>query len=687
MNVLLDSPLTVLPGVGPSRVKAYQKLGIYTIFDLLQHFPRSYEDWSNPRPVMEVDVGEQACVEATVCTPVIERRLPGKRMLYRSAAFDESGRLELTFFNQPYLKNTLKEGETYRFFGRMEGNLLTRSMVCPAMMPLKDGALLSGAIRPCYGLSAGLSQGMVRANVRHALEHCAVLPQDTLPCGLREQMNLTSYEQALRTIHQPSSFGELELAKQRLSFDELFLLQLGFGLLRGSRKRSGAVPLRCDAAELERFLATFSFPLTAAQRRSIAEVERDMQNEAPMNRIVQGDVGSGKTVVAAAALYLCAKAGAQGALMAPTEVLAAQHYRNLAPRFERLGVRCALLVGGTPTAQKNSIKQQLKTGEIAVVIGTHALLEQDVVFQNLALCVTDEQHRFGVRHRATLADKGRSAHVLVMSATPIPRSLGLTLYGDLDLSVLDELPAGRKPIRTVLVDQRYEQRLLAYYQKQAKEGHQCFVVCPLVELSEGLSAQDATEYHQKLKEQVPQLRVGLVHGRMKAAQKQEVMESFAAGKLDVLVATTVVEVGVDVPNATVMVIENAERFGLSQLHQLRGRVGRGEAESICVLVSSSHSPQTLQRLQTMCQTQDGFVIAQKDFELRGPGEWFGDRQHGLMRFRIADLFSDIATLYRAKTAADELLLTDPLLKLPQHRALRDLLSTTFFAGSNQNIFN
>ena len=645
-------------GIGDQRAKSLAKLGIRTLRDLISYFPRTYDDRTEIRAIRDLQPGEAACTAAMVAAPPTLSRVRKGLELVKLRAVDESGALDVTFFNQAWQKNNLKTGQTYLFYGKAEGNLLRRQMVNPVVEPEGRGEL-TGRIVPIYPLTAGVSQLILSRSMRQGLDACADILPDVLPDGVRQEHHLCRIGFAYENIHFPASPEALDLARRRLAFEELFLFTIGLKRLR-SRRDSVSVP-PCRGVDMDLFYRALPFTLTGAQRRCVEEALADMRSGTPMNRLCQGDVGSGKTMVAAACVYFMVRNGRQAALMAPTEILAKQHFDGLAPLMEKLGIRCALLTGSMPARVKRTVGEQLAGGELDFIIGTHALLSGGVNFADLGLVVTDEQHRFGVAQRAALSAKGDSPHMLVMSATPIPRTLALILYGDLDVSVIDELPPGRQKIKTVAVSGSYRQRLYDFLRKQVAEGRQAYIVCPQVEESEEADERKAvTEYARRLRQEVfPDLRVAFVHGRMKAKEKNAVMTAFANRETDILVATTVIEVGVDVPNATVMVVENAERFGLSQLHQLRGRVGRGQYPSTCVLISDHPSEETRARLKVMTQTGDGFKIAEEDLRLRGPGDFFGLRQHGLPGLKVADLGCDTLLLREAQDAALSLLSADP----------------------------
>ena len=672
----LNTNVRYIKGIGETRAKALEKLGVHTLRDLIGFFPRRYEDRSVIYPIAELPVGETACCRAMIAAIPTSRRIPGGRTVVKVRAVDETGTLDVTFFNQAY-RQSLRPGDSFVFCGKVEGNLLRRQMVNPLMEP--DGQhQLTGRIMPVYPLTRGVSQLLLQKAVRQGLDACRELLPDVLPDAVRMTHQLCYVNYAYENIHFPASFEALAQAHRRLVFEELFLVTCGLHLLR-SRRVDVAGPM-CRAADMQPFYDALPFPLTDAQRRAIGDAVGDMTSSRPMNRLCQGDVGSGKTMVAAACVWFAAQSGWQSALMAPTEILARQHYENLAPLFARFGLRCALLTGSTPARERRGILEGLQAGDIALCIGTHALLTEDVTYNALGLVITDEQHRFGVDQRSALSRKGASPHLLVLSATPIPRTLALIIYGDLDVSIIDELPPGRQPVDTFVVGEKYRLRLNAFIRKQVAEGHQVFVICPLVGEEDDLpdERKAATAYARQLREKTfPDLRVSLLHGRMKAGEKEKVMTAFAAGESDILVSTTVVEVGVDVPNATLMVVENADRFGLSQLHQLRGRVGRGKAQSYCVLLSDTQNPETRRRLKALAATNDGFRIAEEDLKLRGPGDFFGSRQHGLPTLKAADLSCDMPLLAEARDAAQTLMAADPRLTAPEHAVLRRRIQALF----------
>ena len=676
----LNTDIRYIKGIGETRAKALQKLGVTTLGDLLSYFPRRWEDRTLERPIRELPVGEYACVRAMLAGDPTASRIAGGRTLVKVRAVDGNGVLDVAFFNQDYRKTSLHKGETYIFYGKVEGDLLRRRMTNPVLEP-EGRQLLTGRIMPIYPLTAGVSQTMLAKAMRQGLDACRDLLPDALPDEVRQAHHLCYVGYAYENIHFPDSPEALEIARRRLVFEELFVLACGLRLLR-SRREAGHGPV-CKTASLAPFYAALPFALTNAQRRAVEQAVSDMTSGRPMNRLCQGDVGSGKTMVAAACVWFAAQSGWQSALMAPTEILARQHYENLSPLFARFGLRCALLTGSTRARERRDILAGLADGSVDLCIGTHALLTEDVQYARLGLVITDEQHRFGVDQRAALSRKAGSPHMLVLSATPIPRTLALIIYGDLDVSIIDELPPGRQKVDTFAVGEKYRQRLNAFIRRQVAEGHQVFIVCPLVAEDDQLpdERKAVTAYAEKLQEEVfPDLRIAVLHGRMKAREKEAVMAAFAAGERDILVSTTVVEVGVDVPNANLMVVENAERFGLSQLHQLRGRVGRGQHQSYCVLVSDNKNDETRQRLKAMTKTADGFKIAEQDLRLRGPGDFFGLRQHGLPGLRVADLGCDTRLLAEAQSAADGLLAEDPA--LTHHPATAERVRKLFQQSEN-----
>lgn len=673
----LQTDVRYIKGIGETRAKALNKLGIFTLRDLISYFPRAYEDRTLTRPIRQLILGESACVRAMIAAEPTAHRIRGGQMLVKVRAVDDSGSMDVVFFNQEYRKSSLHAGQTYVFYGKVEGDLIRRQMVNPILEP-EGQQMLTGRIMPIYPLTAGVSQLILGKAVRQGLDACRELMADILPDDVRQSHQLCYANYAYENIHFPTAPESLELARRRLSFEELFLLTCGLSMLR-QRRRDVSGPA-CHAVDMMPFYEALPFPLTNAQKNAINDAISDMVSGKPMNRLCQGDVGSGKTMVAAACVWFAAQNGWQSALMAPTEILAHQHYENLSPLFARFGLRCALLTGSTRAKERREILTALQSGDIDLCIGTHALLTADVAYHRLGLVITDEQHRFGVNQRALLSQKAEDPHMLVLSATPIPRTLALVIYGDLDVSIINELPPGRQKVDTFSVGESYRERIYAFLRKQVAEGHQVFVVCPLVGDDETLpdERKAVTAYARKLQEETfPDLRVSVLHGKMKPKEKDAVMSAFAAGESDILVSTTVIEVGVDVPNANTMVVENADRFGLSQLHQLRGRVGRGSVKSYCILLSDTQNEETRQRLKVMTQTNDGFKISEEDLRLRGPGDFFGARQHGLPALKIADLSCDMRLLDEAQQSAKQLMIDDPELSKPEHRALRERIDELF----------
>lgn len=665
-----STDIRFLKGVGEKRAELLQKKGIDTIGALLRFYPRAYLDWQNITPVSECPEGENVCVRAEITSPVKTVNIRRGMTLYKFAAADDSGVIEVTLFNRKYLAENLRQGRSYLFYGKLGYGITLRQMSSPEIMPAEYMG-----IEPVYAATEGLSSKTIEKIMKNALVYADGMAE-VIPQGIREKNGLCDFKTALKSIHFPLERQALESAKRRLVFEELFVLQTGLLFLKRRRRALAGCTVKNNL--LEEFKKTLSFKLTGAQERVINECLTDMMSPRPMNRLIQGDVGSGKTAVAAALMYISAGNGFQSALMAPTELLAEQHFKTLCKITENSGIKCALLTGSLTKKQKDEVKAGLKSGEIKVAVGTHALLTDDVEFENLGLVVTDEQHRFGVGQRGRLSSKGNNPHTLVMSATPIPRTLGLIIYGDLDISIIDEYPAGRQKIATYCVDSSYNARVYNYIKKFIAEGRQAYIVCPLVDENEALGIKSASEYYKELSEnQFKGYTVGLLHGKMKPKDKEKVMRRFAAGEIQLLISTTVIEVGIDVPNAALMVIENAERFGLSQLHQLRGRIGRGEYSSACILISDVKSGDTKRRLDVIKNNTDGFKIADEDLKLRGPGDFLGSRQHGLPDMKIADIFADRETLHLAGKEAEELIKRDPTLHDPENAGLRAEIAALF----------
>lgn len=671
----LSDPVTMLKGVGEVRSKQLAQLNIFTLRDLICHFPRGYEDRTKLVPIEKLEPDVPACFRATVMNTPRTSHIRKGLDLTKVQLADTTGRLNVTFFNNRFAAQQLEYGREYIFYGAVSGDFIGYSMTNPVFETPESQPVTTRRILPIYPLTAGLTNAALLRLVQQALAVCDP-PEEILPDEVREKYGILPAERAYFAIHEPNSMAEAELAKKRMIFEEFFVFSAGLSLMRAARKEKKTEPY--TDFDMAPFYNSLPFSLTGAQNRAVGEILEDFRRGVPMNRLVQGDVGSGKTMVAAAAAYCAARNGRQTALMAPTEILAEQHFASLSALFAPLGVSVALLTGSMTGKQKKDVRERVAAGEVQVVIGTHALLSESTRFDNLGLVITDEQHRFGVGQRSRLSAKGEDPHLLVMSATPIPRTLALILYGDLDVSVLDELPPGREPVDTFLVGESYRPRINAFIRKQVAEGHQCFVVCPAVEENEELGIKAASVWADTLQQTVfPDLRIALLHGQMKGAEKEAAMASFARGEADVMVATTVIEVGVDVPNATLMVIEDADRFGLSQLHQLRGRVGRGKAKSYCILTTHNRNPETLQRLKALCKTADGFKIAEEDLRLRGPGDFFGSRQSGLPAFRVADLGCDLAAMKDAQQASADWIDAYGTSDTPEANALRQRIGDLF----------
>ena len=671
----LSDPVTILKGVGPTKAKQFAQLNIFTLEDLICHFPRGYEDRTRLITIDRLEVDRPACFRAMVMTTPQTHKVRKGLEITKLRVADHTGRLNLTFFNQKFTTGRLEYGKEYIFYGTLTSDYMGYGMTAPVFEEPDSAPILTRRVLPIYPLTAGLSNASVLKAVQQALAICPI-PREVLPESVRQAYGILPAEQAYYAIHQPSTMEEAELAKRRLIFEEFFVFSAGLSLMRAARAGKMTPPYR--HTDLTEFYKALPFTLTGAQRRAIEEIATDLTRGTPMNRLVQGDVGSGKTMVAAAAAYLAVKNGKQAALMAPTEILSEQHYSSLSRLLTPLGIRVTLLTGSMTPKIKKETRTCIEEGQTDLIIGTHALVSDTTIFHNLGLVIADEQHRFGVGQRSALSGKGDDPHLLVMSATPIPRTLALLMYGDLEVSILDELPPGRQQTDTFLVGESYRARINAFIRKQVAEGHQCYVVCPAVEENGDLDLKAATVWAQTLQQTVfPDLRVALLHGQMKGAEKEAVMRAFSRREADVLVATTVIEVGVDVPNATLMVIEDADRFGLSQLHQLRGRVGRGDAKSYCILVSHSKNAETNGRLKALCATTDGFKIAEEDLKLRGPGDFFGARQSGLPVFRVANLSCDLQTLKQAQQASAQWIDREGTSLTPESQALRERIGQLF----------
>lgn len=663
---LYEVPVTKLNGIGEKKAALFKKLGIRSVGDLISYYPRSYENWAQLTPVSSLRHGEHCVIRARIAGAVSTARISGGRTLSKVPACDDNGYVSLVFFNNKYISSMLHYGEEYFFMGKAAYDGYGWQMVSPEFAPVASGR----GITPIYNLTAGLTNRVIMKAVGDALAMLPEVVRDPIPDEILSRYGLCGLSYALHQIHFPDDMASMEQARRRLVFEELMVLNLGMRMLKSRSREQTGVRMPVDySGEL---IARLPFALTGAQQRAVRDCIADMRDKpSPMNRLIQGDVGSGKTAVCAAVCYNCVRNGYQAAFMAPTDILAHQHYETFTRMFADTGVSIELLTGSMTPAQKRRVRERLEDGSCDIVIGTHALLSDSTVFLRLGCAVTDEQHRFGVAQRAKLASKGEHPHILVLSATPIPRTLGLIIYGDLDITVIDELPPGRTEVQTLLIGTDKRDRALGFIKKQVDEGRQCYIVCPLVEEGEGdADLENANDYAAELMMGVfRDCPVGILHGKMKAKDKDAVMAQFANNEISILVSTTVVEVGVDVGNATVMMIENAERFGLSTLHQLRGRVGRGEFKSYCILVSDHDGDTTSQRLGTMCRTNDGFEIADMDLRLRGPGDFFGNRQHGLPQLSIAD-FSDTETLAQSQEAAQYLTQLSPDLSSDATRSLR-----------------
>lgn len=678
---LIKKPIQYLKGVGEAKASLFQRLGIFTIGDVITHYPRDYENRSNLKKLVELQDGEKYSFEGIIASKVVESRPRKGLTVSRVSIRDETGIINAIWFNQPYLKNYFKTGEKYIFYGTV-----TKKRTFEVLNPVYERLDEAGPVNTCrivpvYPATGKLTQNSIRAVIRNALDYAGEHLEEILPQWVREAYLLVAAKYAIHQIHYPQSDEAFLKARERLVFEELLLMQLGLISLKTVAESSASGIRFAAGAEVKKLETRLPFALTKAQTRVLSEIQQDMESNKVMNRLIQGDVGSGKTIVAVLALVKAVKSGYQGAFMAPTEILAEQHYQSIRPLLEAFDIKVAILTGSTSARMSKELLENIGEGIIDIVIGTHALLEEKVKFKKLGLVVTDEQHRFGVRQRAILSKKGANPDMLVMTATPIPRTLALILYGDLDISVIDELPPGRKKIQTYAVTSAMRERIDKFIRKQVGEGRQVYIVCPLVEESEAVEAKAAAELADELANKTfSDLKVSLIHGKMKSSDKESVMASFAAGEIDILVSTTVIEVGVNIPNATLMVVENAERFGLAQLHQLRGRVGRGEHQSFCILFNNSRSEVSKERMKVMEQTTDGFVISEKDLELRGPGDFFGTRQHGIPELKIANLYRDLEILKKAQEVALKLLEKDRLLVEPENVRLGQAVKEKFSAA-------
>ena len=686
-NEFLDLPLISIKGISSSLAVKFRRLGVSTVRDMLYFFPRRHIDYSKRKTIAQLEMGEDQTLVATVWQA--REALLGGRRSTEAIVGDETGNMRVVWFNQPYLAKQLRTNSKLALSGKVSIYKGTKVFQSPEYEPLTKELIHTGRLVPLYPLTRGLSSRQVRRLVKETVDCWAPQLADFLPQEVRASARLLGLSEAIKQAHYPQNDHIKDSARKRLAFDELFLIQLGVLSRRRDWRESGeARPIKPDRQVLERLLDSLPFTLTQAQKRVLEEILADLDKVKPMSRLLQGEVGSGKTVVATAALLTTVANGYQGAFMAPTEILAEQHFWNISQLFAEAGeregaegsvrtfsaflprpIKVALLIGSIKKSEKKELQRVIWEGEVDIVLGTHALIQEEVEFQRLGLAIVDEQHRFGVMQRSALRQKGANPHLLVMTATPIPRSLALTLYGDLDLSVIDELPPGRQAVETSWLDPDDRERAYQFLRREVEAGRQAFIICPLIEESEAIEAKAATREYERLSEEVfPDLRLGLVHGRLKAGEKEEVMRRFRAGELDILIATPVVEVGIDVPNATVMLIEGADRFGLAQLHQFRGRVGRGQHQSYCILVAEAPSNEGVERLSILERTHDGFLLAEEDLRLRGPGEFFGTRQSGLPDLRMAKL-SDLKLLELARTEAIRLFKQDPELSWPQHQLL------------------
>lgn len=673
----LNKEVQFVKGVGPNRVKLLNKLNIYTLKDLITYFPRNHEDRSIPKKIAECEDGETVLIKATALTKITEIRTR-RLSIYRLVVNDESSSCVITWFNQKYLKDKFKVGEKYTFYGKIENKGGTFEMKSPVFD--EDGVdKNTGKIIPIYPLTSSLSQNVLRKIIESGIDEVYGNLQENLPDYILQKYKLLDINESYKSIHFPKSNLDFTRAKSRLVFEELLALQLAlFRLKEGQKFDEKGIKFDSNV-KMHDVIKTLPFNLTNAQKRVLDEIDKDMERDTAMNRLLQGDVGSGKTVVSIISAYKAVKSGYQVAIMAPTAILADQHLKNFAKMLEPFGIKCELLVSSVTKKNKEKILERLQNGEIDILIGTHALLEDNVVFKNLGLVVTDEQHRFGVKQRAKIVSKGGNPDVIVMSATPIPRTLALILYGDLDISIIDELPPNRKKIETYAVGKDMDERIIAFVKKLIKEGRQAYIVCPLVEEGDDdLGLKSVVELAEKYKAEVfSEYKVEYLHGKMKAKEKDDIMQRFKNGEIDILISTTVIEVGVDVPNASLMIIENAERFGLAQLHQLRGRVGRGEFKSYCILKNEGKSKVCKERMKVMCQTNDGFIISEKDLELRGSGDFFGTAQHGIPELKIANLFENIRELKEIQTLASQIIADDPKLQQEKNLRLKNLIEDKF----------
>ena len=663
----ISKDIQYLKGVGEKRAELFRKKGIKTVEDLLYYFPRLHEDRSQMKEIADCIEGETVCLSVTVFSPVREARIRKNLLISTMVVSDETGALNVVWYNNRYVKGQFMTGDEYILYGKITRNRGKMEIVNP-VFEKKGSERFTGKIVPLYPLTEGLTQKILQSSMELAIKEAGRL-REYIPEEIREKYHIAEINYAMKNIHFPEDFESYNIARERFVFEELLILQLALSGHKDTNTERESVVFG-DILCVRDFVKTLPFPLTGAQKRTLNEILSDCKSGKMMNRLVQGDVGSGKTAVAAAAIYTAVKNGHQAAMMAPTEILALQHAQTLSEFFAGMNINVVMLTGSMKAKEKRLAYDMISTGTADVVVGTHAIIQDTVEFSDLALVVADEQHRFGVEQRARLASKGNNPHMLIMSATPIPRTLALILYGDLDISVIDELPPGRKPVKTYAVGEKMRKRVFAFLEKNVKEGMQAYVVCPLVAETEKSDLQNAEMLAEKLQSVFPDFRVGLIHGRMKPKLKDEVMDGFVRGEIQILVSTTVIEVGVNVPNANIMIIENAERFGLSQLHQLRGRVGRGAEQAFCILLAHGNNEVTKKRMETMCISNDGFYISEQDLQLRGPGDFFGTRQHGLPEMKIANLFEDRDILALSQMAAEEIMAEDAKLETEKYKGLR-----------------